>query len=210
MTMTKQDVQPVQQTGGQPDPTANVIALTGGVEHRLTDLIASAAEKSGAEIESIRKEIQIRTEHAREVRELISENARSTRLIDLANAEAKATSLQTAVQALATQLATSNVAADKRVADLAVTLATAKAVDDAKTNAQIAELQKASYTGAGKQQYSEPAYDKLAALVEKMAEVQANSGGRGTGRSDVVGWVFGGIGVISAIIAIVVALSKVH
>lgn len=201
------------------DPTANVIALVEANSVTAAQLRKADRKYNDAQFSHLREIAKLRAANAETLRTSDLDRLDKTRQVDVLAASASAAALATAVQTLANTAdrnadalrnlvnATAQTMA-KQTSDLAATLsaATDSLVKD--INARIAELQKTSYTGAGKSTVADPQMDKLTALVEVLARNQA----AGTGKSEGVGisasWVVTGIMALIAIGGLAIAVLK--
>lgn len=195
------------------DPTTNVIALVEANAKAAAALREADIKFSDATATHIREINMLRAVHAETLRTSDLDRLDKTRQVDVLAASASAAALATAVQTLASTAdrnadalrnlvnATAATMA-KQTSDQAATLsaATDSLVKD--INARIAELQKSSYTGAGKQQVADPQMAQLIVSVDKLLSAGSVISGKSEGIS--ASWLvlLGAVSLISTLIAI--------
>jgi cell division septum initiation protein DivIVA len=204
--------------GPAVDPTKNVLDLVEAAIRRQDDLRAAAAKLFQAKLEAAEKLDQIRYERAQDaaraladkleseaklrsdydqkLREAESKRIDAIRLVDVnAVSEDRRRTGEQAV-ALATQVSQSAdtvralVASTKTSTDLSVSQVTQA------LSQRITTLEQAGYQQAGKQTISDPALVALNAKVDALVNSRTDLAGRDTGRSDVIGWIVGGLGLL--------------
>jgi hypothetical protein len=148
----------VDKSGGPViDPTANVIALTEAANTRQDDLRLVTRELFDAKLEtvkvqvqSVEKEMLLRSEHTKEVRLLNSMFLEKTREVDSLAAFTAAQRQLTAVETLARQGTEERETLRSLVESKAQTLASQTAEKATQQDNRIAQLERTSYEGAGK------------------------------------------------------------
>jgi len=198
------------------DPSENVKALNQAEAKRQDDLRAAASLLADVKIQHMQDMGALRAAHAETLRVSDLDRLDKTRQVDVLAGTASASALATAVQTLANTSdrnaetlrnlvnATAQTMA-KQTSDQAAVLSaqTDSLVKD--INARIADLQKSSYQGAGKSLVVDPQMERLAALVEKLAQGHAT----GTGKTEGTQWAIGvGIAVAGVLVALAVFVTK--
>lgn len=182
------------------DPTENVKALQLASAQRQDDLRQLNDRRIDAEIrvlatkvEAAEREILLRSDHAREIRALES-GATS-----LASARAL-----TAIETLASQ-----------TTGTATTIAAQLSETIAGLVGRIAQLEKSSYEGAGKQAVADPMQAEMTAKMERVLTVLASGTGQSQGAKNTVTYVVIAVGLLvsfitigSAVIAIAFAIRR--
>lgn len=142
--------------------------------------------------DKLESEAKLRSDYDLKLREAESKRIDAIRLVDVnAVSEDRRRTGEQAV-ALATQVSQSAdtvralVASTKTSTDLSVSQVTQA------LSQRITTLEQAGYQQAGKQTISDPALVALNAKVDALVNSRTDIAGRDIGRSDVVGWVFGG------------------
>lgn len=198
------------------DPTPNVMAL-----------VEANAETNRALREADNKFTDRQHEHIKEVNDLRAKHTDLLRISDLAMLEKtravdvlagaqSAAQLATAVQTLATtagrdaetlrsQLTATAQAIAKQTADAAAAAAaqTDRMMTD--VNSRIAELQKASYQGAGKQSVADPMIAELISEMRVLTKTGATGAGRSTGMRDVYAAIVILVTIIISAVAVIVS-----
>lgn len=201
------------------DPTANVIALVEAHAKANAGLREADTKFNDSQAAHIKDIGDLRAKHAETLRVSDLEGLAKTRQVDVLAGAASAAALATAVQTLANTSdrnaetlrnlvnATAQTTA-KETADRAAVLSaqTDSLLKD--INARIAELQKSTYQGVGKSSVSDPASERLAQSVEKLLSAGAIGTGKSMGAGALVAWIFGGTGMLAAVVSIVVMLVR--
>lgn len=195
------------------DPTTNVIALVEANAKSASQLRESDIKFNDAQSSHLKEISNLRAVHQETLRTSDLDRLDKTRQVDVLAASASAAALATAVQTLASTAdrnadalrnlvnATAATMA-KQTSDQAATLsaATDSLVKD--INVRIAELQKSSYTGAGKQAVADPQMAELVVSVNKLLSAGSIMTGKSEGIS--ASWLvlLGAVSLISTLIAI--------
>jgi uncharacterized protein (DUF885 family) len=205
------------------DPTANVLMLfenfAGKTETaRLAD-IRRVDDLRNAETQRVNEILSLRGQHAKELGEKEANRLDSIRQVDVLNQAAAAKSALDAIQALAL---TTNVNADnirnalnatatlmaKQTTDLAAAIATQTAATAEALSQRIAALEKASAEGIGKGRVIDPQLDELLREMKSVNIARSMGQGESKGRSDIVGWIIGGVMFVIAVATFVLANLK--
>lgn len=171
------------------DPTPNVIALVEANAKAAAQLREADLKFSDAEHSHLKEIGDLRANHASTLRISDLSAAEKTRQVDVMAATASAATLATAVQTLAitsdrnaetlrNQLNADRAALAKLVADTATTIAAQNTSAMKDVNDRIAELQKSSYTGAGKSTVSDPMQAEFIAEMRSLMKAQATDVGK--------------------------------
>lgn len=214
------------------DPSENVNALALSIVEAQKDLRDADIRFNAIQNDNVKEIGVIRATHQKEIGDLRAAHAEQLRISDLTMLEKtrsvdvlagaqSAAQLATAVQTLAsissrdaetlrTQLTATAQAMAKQTADAAA--ATAAQTDSLMkdVNNRIAELQKSSYQGAGKQSVSDPQMEKLTEVVAMLAKTQATGTGEKSGISSAWATVIVVIGVIGILFGIVVGFNTMN
>lgn len=175
----------VDEAGGPViDPTENVIALTEAANKRQDDLREANDRLFEVQIECIRNEVSLRAEFAREIRTLNDDRLEKIRQVDVLAGNTAADRALVAIQTLATTQAAAAETLRSMVTTTATTIATQNAETVAQLSGRIAQLEKSSYEGAGKQTVADPMLVELIAEVKALRSSGANKAGEKTGRVD--------------------------
>ena len=222
----------VDDTGGPViDPTENVIALVLAETKRQDDLRAAEGRRVSESIGHVESTAALRAEHNRTITEITahladcqttcakqiadirveyaaalsekeSKRLDAIRQIDvLAGSTATSTQL-TAIQTLA---AATTAMAENLRATMTTTAQTVAAQLQAivtRLEERIGGLEKSSYTGAGRETYTDPAFRDLAQAVKALNEARAGGAGKTEGISTVGAIVMAivvGIGVMATV-----------
>jgi hypothetical protein len=197
------------------DPTENVKALQEAGANRQDDLrelndrrIDAEIRVLAAQLDGLEKRMVLRAEHAKEIRLLESDRLEKIRQVDVLAGNTAADRALVAIQTLATTQA----AAAETLRSMVTTTATTIAAQNAETVSQmtqrIAQLEKSSYEGAGKQAVADPMQAQMFAKMDTVLQTLANDSGQGTGAKNMWGYVVGGFSFVGMLIAMFYALSK--
>lgn len=200
------------------DPTDNVIALNAASEARQNDLRKSDIIYTEAQLRNIRAEMKLRAAHAAEIRKLDAANQKAIRLVDITNAKAQAAQVAVAVLALETKrqadadnlrtaLNAANASSDKRVSDLAATLAEQKTVSDRGFTDQIAALQRSTTLGEGRQTYTDPVQAEMLRKIEALSHTSTAQTSSGEGMSKLLAIMLAVGGVVIAAVTLIVKMN---
>lgn len=179
------------QGGSVIDPTENVKALNSASERRLDDLRKAQADLDSLRFSHLQDLMSLRAEYEEKLRAAEAKRIDAIRAVDTTNATAAS---ERAVST-ATTLA-------KTFQDQAQVLsaATAKSADDLRT-----------LVATTAQEASRNLQQQFAAITTRLSALEqgsVNTSGVGAGRSDVVGWIFGGLGLLAALTAAFVTLAR--
>jgi hypothetical protein len=183
---------PVDASGGATvDPTKNVLDLVAAATLRIDDLAEERQKTTDAKIASLTETIRTAAAHQRELDQAESARLNSIRQVDREEVSKTAVTNQTATTALANQTAVLAETLRTQVSTVAAAAeARAQAVATAAENRlnqfsadvikRLSALELSSSEGKGKQQVSDPAMERLAAVVEQVARTQQ----LGTGKTE--------------------------
>jgi hypothetical protein len=178
------------------DPTANVLSLVEAAVTRLNDVAVLRAELADVKAQRIEDLSAQNERHSREIRALDADRLEKVRLVDQLNANQLAQQIRSAVDTLATttQATAETLRNQAQATAQAVAAQTERIVNP--IIERIAALERASYTGQGRQAVSDPQMERLAALVEKLATTQTTSTGKSAGQSSLWVFIVGGVGLL--------------
>lgn len=193
------------------DPSANVQALNEASSKRQDDLrrvereLVAEKTKRIEDIAALQarhnEETTARIEaHIKEIRALDSDRLEKVRQVDQLNAAQMAQQLLAAVQTLAT---TSQATAETLRNQVSATAAAVAAQNERVVNPiieRLSVLERSSYKGEGRQALADPQMERLAALVERLATAQTTGAGKSAGIGAVIGYIFGGVGLLTLIL----------
>jgi len=190
--MEKQRPQPgiaVDGRGGAViDPTKNVLDLVDGSIRRIDDMAQLRVElvnekivRLEALVLSSEKIVSLRAVHQEAMDALESKRLDSTRQYDQLAVQTAASRSDAAITALATTAATTAETLRNAVNTSAINLATQLDRTVTAITERIAALEKSSYVGAGKQAVVDPQMERLAGVVEKLANSTSQSHGKTEG-----------------------------
>jgi hypothetical protein len=163
------------------DPTANVIALVEANAKASAALRDADVRFNDAQNAHLKEISNLRAEQTREVRAFDSDRYDKIRSVDMANAASTAAQILQAVNTNAAVAATTALTLAKQVTDTAAAQEArqgALATDMAK---RLSAVELSMSKGEGKQQVADPALERLALIVEKLAAAQQAVGGRSEG-----------------------------
>jgi hypothetical protein len=181
------------------DPTANVLALSEASNKRQDDLREAFQQRVEASIQRLDREIchlednaRLRADHAKEISYLETKRLDAVRQVDVNNAATSTAQALTAIETLA-----------KRNAEAAETLRKQQESVMASFTERIMALEKASYEGAGRKSYADPALAELTSQVSILAANKSEGAGKQKGISMVAAVVLGGVAFISSLLGII-------
>lgn len=192
--------------GAVVDPTANVKDLNEAASKRQDDLRDATNKLIDAKIDHLRDMQVLRADHAREIREIESKRLDAIRQVDVLAVNTAADRALQAIQALAATTTANAETLRAMVANTAATIATQTNQTVTAIIERIANLEKSSYTGMGKQAYSDPMMEDLVKKIENLGSVQKTSQGKSEGIS--TSWAIL-IGAVTLLGGIAVLLSRV-
>jgi hypothetical protein len=212
------------------DPTANVIALNEAAQKRQDDLREKSDEINKLRIDCQKEVGDLREKHAADIRELQAkhlaelskaeaERLNSIRQVDREEGAKTAAQILTTVTTLAAQKQTTAETLRNQVAQTAETLRNQVATTQMASqntfntttsdfNKRISQLELAGSEGKGKQGVVDPQMMELVAEMKLMSHRLATGGGKSEGIKDFIGWIFGGLGLITAIVMAAIAIMK--
>jgi len=192
--------------GRSVDPSENVKDLAEAASQRQDDLRAANNKYLEARLSAVEQEVRIRADHERELGRLTDERLDRIRQIDVSNAALAAGQQVAAIERLS---ATTVENAEGLRAAVASTARTIQTQTDRVVSGivdRIAILEKASYTGAGKEAVSDPRMDRLAEVVEALARSRAEGSGKSQGVSLTAAWIVTGVTLLLGILGTVVTV----
>lgn len=205
------------------DPTTNVLKLVEQAVKRIDDLRISdnkydiqihnleskrLDDLRLAESRRIDEQMILRENHAQQLREAEAKRIDAIRAVDV-NAVAVASERASAqASVLANQVAQSADALRILVASTASTMANAQDQASKQFNDRVVLLEKAQYENKGKSGVEDPMVAKLFTKMDSLIESRALDSGKGKGRSDMVGWIIGGVMFIIAIASFIISNLK--
>ena len=172
----------VDNTGGPVvDPTANVVALV-EANAKSTAMLRDADIKFNDATTAHLKEIgALRSEHVKEARSFDREQSRAIREVDQANAKATAEQILQAVNTNAAVAERTAQTLAKQVTDTAAAAENRQVAFANDMGKRLSAVELSMSKGEGKQQVSDPAMERLAAVVEKVALQQQMGSGKSEG-----------------------------
>jgi len=175
---------PVDAGGGPTiDPTKNVLDLVAAAVRREDDLREAERRFNATEIAHVKELARLRAGHSREIRILDADRLEKVRQVDQLNADRLAQQIRDAVDTLATTTAaTAETLRNQGAATAAVVAGQTERIVNPILE-RLAALERASYTGQGRQAIADPQMERLAALVDKLATSQSTSTGNTAGRA---------------------------
>lgn len=190
------------------DPTENVKALSVAASQRQDDLREEADRRIAGEVESVRNELKLRAEFAKEIRELESRRLDAIRQVDVTAVKTEADRALAAISVLATTTATNAENLRNALTATAQTIATQTSNTVSQITERIAALEKSSYEGAGKQQVVDPMMAQLVEKMERLITSGAGTVGQAEGVKNLGAIIVGGIFLLVAIAGLVIAALK--
>jgi hypothetical protein len=202
------------------DPTENVRELTEASNRRQDDLRIYSERLTAALLDGLDRLVQLQSQHFREITSVHSEHDRqihraeqdrlnSRREIDVNARVTEAGRNLSAIQTLAASQARDTETLRATVASTAEALARQTQQQVGAIIDRIAQLEKASYTGMGKEAVVDPQMERLSGLVERLATSQASSAGKGAGINAAWVGVVGAVGMLSGLLGIAAVLYAV-
>lgn len=195
-----------------PDPTINVQNLLKEAVKRIDDLRQAETrrvdEKIEGEKEHVREVIEIREEYREKLTIAEAKRIDAIRAVDV-NAVAVASERATQqATVLATQVSTSAETLRALVASSAAATATQLTQIITPITDRLALLEKAQYTGAGKEGVTDPQLAQLLIEMKATRDSLATGSGQQKGISTSWGIILGAVGFISTILGIILILSR--
>lgn len=193
--------------GAVIDPTSNVLSLVSAAVERIDDLRKAESlrvdDLRKAETRRVDGQSMLRAEYEEKLREAEAKRIDAIRAVDV-NAVAVA-SERAAAQAsvLATQVSASAETLRSLVATSAQATATQLQQIITPITDRLALLEKAQYTGAGKEGVTDPLMSKLLIEMEATRTAMAQGTGRSSGFNSSWGYVLGAAGLVMAMFGII-------
>lgn len=192
------------------DPSENVKALNEAANKRQDDLREASEKLIKAQLDAAEKLNALRQDHIREIstlradydgRLLTAEAKRidAIRAVDVNAVAVASTRANDQALVLATQVSQSAEALRTLVATTASTAAASLQQVVNTLSARLTALEQAGYQAAGKQTLQDPAFVALLAKVEALSIARTAQEGSLSGRSDVVGWIVGGLSLLAVL-----------
>lgn len=196
----------------KPDPTANVRALVALEVKRLDDILAASTTHNialrTAETKRIDDIATLRAFYDEKLRDAEAKRIDAIRAVDV-NAVSVANDRANAqAQVLATQVAASAEALRSLVATTSGTVAAQFNQVTTQIIERIAALEKTTYEGQGKSQYTDPAIAQLTAAVQSLSATSDRRTGTTTGSAQTVGFIFAGLGAIGVVVSLIVLFAR--
>lgn len=156
------------------------------------------------ETQRVNERLNLQEKHARELANKESSRLDSIRQVDVLNQAVAAKSASDAIGVLATitttnadnirnTLATTAAANAKQVTDLASTIAVQSAATTDAMAKRIAALELSSAEGIGKGRVLDPQLDELLREMKILNLSKSSNTGEVKGRTDMIGWIVGGV-----------------
>lgn len=191
------------------DPTENVKALSAAAHQRQDDLRQLNNQRIDAELKvlqvqvaSIEKEMLLRAESAREIRLLESDRLDKIRQVDVLAGNTAADRALVAIQTLATSQAAAAETLRSMVTTTASTIAAQTSETVAGLTNRIAQLEKSSYEGAGKQAVADPMMAELVSEVKRQNAIITSGTGQSQGAKNTVAYIVIAVGFLVSLITI--------
>lgn len=191
------------------DPTENVKALSAAANQRQDDLRQLNDRRIDAEIKvlqvqvrSMEKEMLLRAESAREIRLLESDRLDKIRQVDVLAGNTAADRALIAIQTLATSQAAAAETLRSMVTTTASTIAAQTSETVAGLTNRIAQLEKSSYEGAGKQAVADPMMAELVSEVKRQNAIITSGTGQSQGTKNTVAYIVVAVGLLVSLITI--------
>jgi hypothetical protein len=174
------------------DPTQNVLDLVGAAIKRIDDMASLQAQLVNEKIQNAEAMAQVRAQHSMDFAKLRanhqvaldgqeSKRLDSVRMIDQLAVKTESDRASLAITALANTTALTAETLRAAVGTSAQSLATQLDRTVSAINERIAQLEKSSYTGMGKQAVADPQLEKLAEMVASLTRHTAASAGKSEG-----------------------------
>jgi hypothetical protein len=187
--------------GAVVDPTANVIALVEARADAAASLREADLKFADSQAEHLKEIGELRAVHAKEIRELDTIRLEKVREVDQLSYRTETERAQTAIRALADSQAQATETLRKTMEGNAALLASQQDVKFAESNKRISALELALSEGKGKQTVADPAMERLAGVVEKLAAANNTRTGFDAGRAAAIAGagVLGGGGIAALV-----------
>lgn len=209
-----------------PDPTPNVLDLVEAANKRQDDLRLMSKEVFDTHILYLEKladqherfddKIHAKEEQIANMRESFQDRLAnkeaglrdSFRKFDTEVGDKAAAAAQTAIATLANVTSTTAEALRNQVASTERALESRRAADYAEMVKRLTALELSSSEGKGKGSVADPALERLAALVENLANAQQTQGGKSQGISATTGAVLAAVGLAATVLSIINFFTK--
>lgn len=177
--------------GPMIDPTANTIAGLAGAVTRLDDLREETDKRYDRELWWTRYVAELRSKHAMELAVAESKRLDANRQVDVTAVGIAAERTRAEVVALAT-VAKTDAENVRRYTDDTI----------GRMNERVLALEKASYLGAGKQEYVDPQLAELVREMRSLSQSRATGEGKSEGMSTTAKVAIAGIGLVATMLGI--------
>lgn len=191
------------------DPTENVIALTEAANRRQDDLRAASERFQAAQIAHLNATMQLRGDHAKEIRRLETERVNAIRQVDVTAVKTEADRALAAIQTLAATTATNADNLRTALTNTATTIAKQTADTVGEITTRIAALEKSSYEGLGKSRVADPQMAEFMADMRKLILSQGAGQAKSEAKSDLGKWIFAAVAALGTVVAIAGAFAAV-
>lgn len=232
MVYTEPFPQAGSRAGDPPriDPTKNVLDTLNAAIKRLDDLdaaervrnqdlhlaetrrmdgeLASLAKIMAADVVHIKETATLRAAYEERLQIAEAKRIDANRSGDAAAVSVASERAGAQAIVLANQLTATAETSRAQVAQTATTMRADVEKFSAQVTERLTSLERSSARGEGKQAVSDPASERLAIAVEKLIAAQAVGAGKSMGAGALVAWIFGGVGMFSAVVSIVVMLMR--
>jgi uncharacterized protein YnzC (UPF0291/DUF896 family) len=188
------------------DPSFNVRELVGLEVKRIDDLrIAETTrvdERLGCEKGHVREVMELRADYDEKLREAEAKRIDAIRVVDVQAVSVANDKATQQASILATQVSTSAETLRALVASNATAIAAQLTQIITPITDRLGLLEKAQYTGAGKEGVTDPMMTKLFEKIDNLVSTQKENTGKSLGLNQ--GWVYvlGSTGLIATIITI--------
>lgn len=163
---------PVGTAGNQAiDPSENVKALSEASSQRQDDLRELQDRLTEEKIKRIEQVMQLRADHAKEIRILDADRLKAIREVDMLNQSIAAARSETAIQTLASATSAKDEAMRSTVATTERTLAAQAARDAASVNERLTAIERMLSSGIGGQEALEKAKRTSFAMISAILGV---------------------------------------
>lgn len=196
------------------DPSANVLSLVEAAVQRLDDLRAAETRRQDdlrTQTERHLTEIaRLTTDFQEKLRDAEAKRIDAIRAVDV-NAVSVA-SARAADQAtvLASQVQVSADALRSLVATTQAATADQYSASMAEITKRLSELERSKYEGAGRSTVADPQLERLANMVEKLAQAQATGAGKSEGISATGKAIIAAVGLFATILMIIGVLGGAY
>jgi len=188
--------------GGVIDPTKNVLDLVDAAVKRIDDVGRLRALLVDVQIAHQAEIGRLRADYQTAIDALEAKRLDAIRQVDQLAVKTEADRSAAAITALATTAATTAETLRNAVNTSATNLATQLTNTVNAITERIAQLEKLSYTGQGRQAVSDPQIERLSQMVEALARSQATSGGKSEGIGMSWSVLLAGVALIGGLLAI--------